>query len=120
MFLIILNLSFHIYTSSEINKQINGRMEIYDKSSNLSNSIVFLNTYSGSMVREELTRNGIDFKNNPVLYVMNKGNESNLIVRQYPKRDYYLWDCEKLQIEENQFIDIINSESKNCELIKLK
>ena len=97
--ILTLNIGLFIYVSGLFRNQVDMRMELYDKvkEAHISNAIVFLESPSGFMPVEDLTRNGIYF-NSSVLFVKNFDRENKLLMEDFPLRKYYLWTCEDRSI----------------------
>jgi Dolichyl-phosphate-mannose-protein mannosyltransferase len=97
--ILTLNIGLFIYVSVLFANQVDMRMELYDKvkESHISNTIVFLESPSGYMPVQDLTRNGIYF-NNSVLFVKNFHQENRILMEDFPLRKYYLWRCEDRSI----------------------
>lgn len=122
---IVSSLILFLYFSSFFHNQIDERMEVYDKvkEANITNAIVFLNATSseyasGTMPVQDLTRNGIYF-NNSALYVRNLNEKNSLLINDSPKREYYIWNCEKISINYIKILEFQKSSSINCSLTKL-
>lgn len=92
LFLFIFSILFFINRGFYFHKQVNARMQLYDrvKEEKISNAIIFLSTGSGSMPASLLTRNDISF-NADILFVRDLKEKNRLLMKQYPDRDYYYW-----------------------------
>ena len=97
--ILTLNIGLFIYVSVLFANQVDMRMELYNKvkEAHISNAIVFLESPSGFMPVQDLTRNGIYF-NNSVLFVKNFHQENRILMEDFPLRKYYLWRCEDRSI----------------------
>ena len=104
--ILTLNICFFIYASVQFHKQIDMRMEVYDKvkKEDIINAIVFLESPCGSMLVNDLTRNGIKFDNS-VLFVKSFKKTNRLLMEDFPDRDYYLWRCDEVKKKPNILLD---------------
>lgn len=122
LILIILNISFFIFSSSLLHNQVNEQVELYDqvKEANIQNSIVFLDSggrfwCSGRMSCKDLVRNDIFF-NNSVLYVHNLGKKNKLLMQDFPNRNYYLWHCPNIKFSHIRFLDFWKAKNIDCKI----
>jgi len=74
--------------------QINGRMQVYDRvrEAGLSRAVIFLRTGSGSMEARDLTRNGVHFEQEPILYVRDLGAANAEVLENYPGRQAFVFE----------------------------
>lgn len=78
--------------------QVRERMQLYDlvREQNISNAVVFLRGWSGSMDPGDLKRNGIYF-NESVLYVSDFGeNKNKALMNAYSGREFYVFEDKQL------------------------
>lgn len=87
--------------SHEFGHEVEERTELFEvvEEQGLSNAIVLLRTGSGSMPRKDLTRNRIHFDDQPVLYVLDRGERNVEMIDAHPNRRvyYYEYDEETVQ-----------------------
>lgn len=121
IFLILSQLILFSLFAIEFQGEINKRRVLYDTIDNLKieNAVVFLNCTdycSGTMPAGDLTRNGIYF-NNTIIYVsyLNETNFYN-IQRDYPNKNYYVWDCPKIELRYSKLLRIDLTKDIFCEL----
>lgn len=119
---IISNLMLTVIVSPIVYSEVNQRTALYRyvEDNQISNAIVFLDCFlcSGKMPAKDLTRNDIYFNNN-VLYINSYGKENIRLMRQYPERQHYSWQCEDIKTKHYRFIDIWISQNINCSLEKM-
>lgn len=94
--IVCLNVYWFVKKTTVHAAQVRGRMNVYDivKHQQISNAIVFLKTGSGTMPREDLTRNGIHF-DGAVLYVIDLGDRNSELLRAFPGRHAYVYQYER-------------------------
>jgi hypothetical protein len=75
-------------------RQVRETMAVYDRvrEKGITRGVVFLKTGGGIMGPEDLARNGIHFSDQPVLYVRDLGDASNLsVLENFPGRPAYTY-----------------------------
>lgn len=93
---LVYSIGLFVYTSPLYHEKIVSKKAMYDAVTerNISNAIIFhgWNHNFIPMPAGDYIKNDINF-NEPVIYVMDQGDKDSMLMKDYPSRSYYRWNC---------------------------